>query len=244
MSYLSASTSISKQSESSAALGPTAPLRSHFDDHSTIHVPAAPALPAASTPFSADPAARRPSSRRSRRSQRSIPTPVRAAAGLAAFLPLPPLISVLYLACGHSILRSAHPTRYGAPIISSVRAGAAGGAILALPLAVLGYLLLFPTKPPDPDDFFDDDDEGEGVWDAVGVYATYAFCAVLVLTLGAISGALGIVCLPSSLLSAAEAAAAGIVGAVVLLSALTLVAGCGFLLWCLLWRRHPTKETQ
>ncbi|KAJ7756869.1 hypothetical protein DFH07DRAFT_959005 [Mycena maculata] len=169
---------------------------------------------------------RRPASRRS---QRAIPSPFKAAAILAAFLPIPPILSIIYLVCGHAILRAAHSSHYNVvPLMSSVRAAAAGGAILALPLAVLLYLLLFPTKPPNPEDFFDDDeDTGELL-----TYGTYVACAALALTLGAISGALGTVCLPaSSMISAGQAAAAGIVGGAVLWGGLAIVAGMSFLVW-------------
>ncbi|KAJ7445744.1 hypothetical protein B0H11DRAFT_399030 [Mycena galericulata] len=165
----------------------------------------------------------------SRRSQRSVPSPLKAAAILVGFLPIPPILALIYLACGHAILRAAHSVHFRAvPLISSVRAAAAGGAILALPLAVLLYLLLFPTRPPDPEDFFDDDeDTGE-----IMTYGSYAVCAVLLLTLGTITGALGTVCLPAdNLLSAAQAAEAGIVGGVVLCGAAAMVALTAFFFW-------------
>jgi hypothetical protein len=88
------------------------------------------------------------------------------------FLPIPPIVSVIYVACGHGVLRAAHSAHYVAvPLISSVRAAAAGGAILSLPLAVLLYLLLFPTKPPDPEDFFEDEEDTRELW---WMYSTYA----------------------------------------------------------------------
>jgi len=145
-------------------------------------------------------------------------------------------LSVIYLACGHVVLRAAHPAHYGAvPLISSVRAAAAGGAILALPLAVLLYLLLFPTKPPDPEDFFDDDEEDTG--ETLLTYAIYAVCALLALGLGAIAGALGTVCLPESImLSAAEAATAGIVGGGIICGGLVAMAIATFVFWWDFWR--------
>ncbi|KAJ7043231.1 hypothetical protein C8F04DRAFT_1074151 [Mycena alexandri] len=175
----------------------------------------------------------------SRRSQRSIPSPLKGTAILAAFLPLPPLVSLIYLAVGHVVLRAAHPSLYApVPLISSVRAAAVGGAILALPLAVLLYLLLFPTKPPDPEDFFDDDEGAVG--EVLVVYGTYALCGALALTIGAIAGALGTVCLPASLmLTAAEAAAAGIVGGAILCSGLGLAAAFAYFFW----RRPKNPDT-
>jgi hypothetical protein len=115
-----------------------------------------------------------------------------------------------------------------------------GGSILALPLAVLLYLLLFPTKPPDPDDFFDDDEDSTQ-W---ATYGTYAVCAALILTLGSISGALGTVCLsPSLMLTAAEAAAAGIVGAIIICAGLACVALFACLIWLDYFRPKSTTTT-
>jgi len=235
MSYLSASTSAGRSSPKSesgffgpSALAQNAPLRSNFEHDSTVDVAGTYPSPA-----------RRPPSRRS---QRSVPSPVKAVGILAAFLPIPPVISVIYLACGHVVLRAVHPAHYGAvPLISSVRAGAVGGTILALPLAVLLYLLLFPTKPPDPEDFFDDEEDSGGL---LGTFGTYALCTALVLTLGSISGALGTVCLPTSImLSAAEAAAAGIVGGAIICGGLAIVALLAFVIWLDYFRPKDTTTT-
>ncbi|KAJ7470315.1 hypothetical protein FB451DRAFT_1253337 [Mycena latifolia] len=215
MSYLSSvSAARSSPKSESAFFGPSAPLahnaplRPHDNDN------------AAYTP------ARRPPSRRS---QRTVPSPIKATAFLLAFLPLPPTLSVIYLACGHVVLRAAHPAHYGAvPLISSVRVAAVGGAILALPLAVLLYLLLFPTKPPDPEDFFDDEEDTEQLW----TYAAYAACGVLLLVLGAVAGALGTVCLPANImLSSVEAFVAGIVGGAIICGGLAAMAFMAFAFW-------------
>ncbi|KAJ7702352.1 hypothetical protein B0H17DRAFT_1043859 [Mycena rosella] len=220
MSYFSAAQS-SPKSESGffgtapAALPHHAPLRPNDNDNT--------------------PGRRSPS----RRSQRAAPSPIRAAAILVAFLPVPPTLSVIYMACGHGILRAAHPAHYRAvPLTSSVSAAAVGGAILSLPLAVLLYLLLFPTKPPDPEDFFDDEEDGGGL---LSTYGAYAVCSVLLLVLGAISGALGTVCLPANNLSAAEAAEAGIVGGTIICGALAVVASAAFIFWGRYWR--PKSRT-
>ncbi|KAJ6547103.1 hypothetical protein B0H19DRAFT_1164019 [Mycena capillaripes] len=224
MSYLStASASRSSPKSESGFFGPStlahnAPLRSNFDNDTTVQP------------------GRRPPSRRS---QRGVPSPVKAVVILGAFLPVPPVLSIIYVVCGAVILRAAHPAHFDVPLISSVRAAAVGGVILALPLAVLLYLLLFPTKPPDPEDFFDDEEDTGWL-----SYGTYALCTVLVLTLGAISGALGTVCLPSSImLSAAEAAEAGIVGAAVICGGVAILAVFAFLVWWDFFRpKGPTTE--
>ncbi|KAJ7929269.1 hypothetical protein B0H13DRAFT_943184 [Mycena leptocephala] len=178
----------------------------------------------------------------SRRSQRGVPSPVKAAAILLGFLPIPPIVSVIYVACGHGVLRAAHSAHYVAvPLISSVRAAAAGGAILSLPLAVLLYLLLFPTKPPDPEDFFEDEEDTRELW---WMYSTYAVCGALVLCIGVISAALGTVCLPSrNMLSSAEAAAAGIVGAAIVCGGLAVLALFAFLVWWDFFRSKSTTTT-
>jgi len=60
------------------------------------------------------------------------------------FLPVPALLSLIYTAMGHAILRHAHPSQVAflAPVRSSAAAGAVGGIILALPLEFLIFLLL------------------------------------------------------------------------------------------------------
>ncbi|KAJ6618333.1 hypothetical protein B0H10DRAFT_2189601 [Mycena sp. CBHHK59/15] len=166
-----------------------------------------------------------------RRSQRALPSPLRGALTLLAFLPLPPTLAVVHLATGHAVLRVApasHARFVAVPLVSSVRAAAAGGAVLTLPLVVLYYLLFFPTRPPAAEDFFDDDDA-----DTMWQWAAYVVCGALALCLGAIAGALGTVCLPDSLmLSAAQAAEAGIVGGVIVCGALAVLALFTFLvLW-------------
>ncbi|KAJ6488625.1 hypothetical protein C8R47DRAFT_1126326 [Mycena vitilis] len=220
------STSASRSSPKSETFhGPStrahaAPLRSNFDNHSS-------------------PSVRRPPSRRS---QRAVPSPVKAVAILAAFLPIPPVLSIIYLACGHVVLRAAHPARYGAvPLISSVRAAAVGAVILSLPLAVLLYLLLFPTQQPNPEDFFEDEEE---TGESFQTYGAYALCAALLIALGAICGALGTVCLPESImLSAAEAASAGIVGAAITLGGVAMLAMVAFAVWWDFFRPKPTPPT-
>ncbi|KAF7322540.1 hypothetical protein HMN09_00032500 [Mycena chlorophos] len=165
---------------------------------------------------------RRPPSRRSARSQRPIPTPFKATLYCAGFLPIPPVVSALYAAVGHGVL---HHTVTTVPIHTAVAAAAVGGTILALPLALLLYLLLFPTTPPSPEDFFDDEDVHREPWTT---YATYALLGALVLTLGAIATPLGAVCLSAQpRLGAAQAAEMGIVGGVVIDAALLLAGAVG-----------------
>ncbi|KAJ7632214.1 hypothetical protein FB45DRAFT_911826 [Roridomyces roridus] len=175
----------------------------------------------------------------SRRSQRAVPGLYKGAAILGGFVPFPPVLAVLYVCTGHGILR--HSARFmAASLASSARAAATGGAIISLPLALLLYLLLFPTKTPDPDDFFDDEEEDPGSW---VLYATYTLCGALLLTLGTISVALGTVCLSdSNMLSTSRAAEAGIVGGVVLCGGLAILAGfCTLTYW--FWLRPKDGTT-
>lgn len=137
---------------------------------------------------------------------------------------------------GHAILRAAHSSPesiYHAPIVSSLEAGATGGVILALPLALLLYLLLFPNKSEDaPEDFFEDDGSsvmGIGQWLRLAGYVTSVFFFFII---GGLAGPLGVTCLPNNaqttfvgeqkLLSSGAAAAAGFVGGAVLAFAVTI----------------------
>ncbi|KAJ7074226.1 hypothetical protein C8F01DRAFT_1099703 [Mycena amicta] len=166
----------------------------------------------------------------SRRSQRPVPSPLKAIALFLGFLPLPPIIAIIYAAIGHAVLHAAHHLGLDSPHIL--------WAILSLPLALLLYLLLFPTKTPAPEDFFEDEEDMREPW---LTYATYAFLAILTLTLGAISGALGAVCL-SLPLSPAEAAETGIVGGVITDAGLGLLAFTVFAMWWDFFRPKPQDD--
>lgn len=169
------------------------------------------------------------------------------------YLPLPPLLSMIYMVCGHAILRQtqASPTSiYNAPIITSLEAGATGGIILAIPLAIILYfLLLFPTRPSTaPEDFFEDDTSSTAArqrWMhslGICVSALFAIC------IGGPSGPLGVVCLSHGalgafvsarkILSPSSAAAAGFLGGgIVGVGLFILCTG-----WCMgrrLWTRAP-----
>ncbi|RDB22376.1 hypothetical protein Hypma_010489 [Hypsizygus marmoreus] len=166
-----------------------------------------------------------------------------------AFLPIPPLLSVIYILIGHSIFRrAASSIQWSAPLLSSANAGAAGGIILTLPLALLLFILLAPPPPAASsptreahEDFFDDDDESRvGVVQRAGSYATNIICAGLALGVGGAAGPLGVTCLGSgehgtpvgadgrvAMLTPGKAAEAGIVGGVVMLGGFIGVAALG-----------------
>ena len=138
---------------------------------------------------------------------------------LLIFLPIPPLLSLLYLSAGHVILSRVHKSSssiYHIPILSSIEAGATGGVILSLPIAFILYLLIFYNKKPVPEDFFEDDSVTTG-WTT---YVGYLACVLFFVGIGGIAGPLGVTCLSSgnsnSLLSTRAAAAAGFLGGVVL----------------------------
>ena len=171
------------------------------------------------------------------------------------YLPLPPLLSMIYMVCGHAILRhsQASPTSiYNAPIITSLEAGATGGIIVAIPLGIILYfLLLFPARlstAPAPADFFEDDTSSTSArrrWmHNLGVCMSVLFA----ICIGGLSGPLGVTCLSHGalgafvelrrLLSRSSAAAAGFLGGGVIgLGLFILCAG-----WCMgrmLWARAP-----
>lgn len=186
-------------------------------------------------PLPADaPTHRRPTSRRS---QLRITTPLKSVLIIAIYLPIPTSLSLVSMAAGHGILRSSLPnSRFSSiSIVPSIRAGAVGGAILTLPLALLLYLLLFPTKSePDPEDFFDDEDGDGGIrglWQTS--YGAYVVCALIALCLGGAAGALGTECLPEGdgMLSSSDAAKAGLVGGVVLCASMALLVFASVAVW-------------
>ncbi|KAH6902572.1 hypothetical protein BKA70DRAFT_1228872 [Coprinopsis sp. MPI-PUGE-AT-0042] len=135
---------------------------------------------------------------------------------------LPIILPVIYLPTGHAILRLAQQSkRLASPSIytlaeipSSVKAGAVGGAILALPLLLVLYLLgFFPSSvsgnadssstPPTHhagQDFFDDSDTESVKWSSARLarYGSIALVALLVLSIGGMTGPLGATALSSS----------------------------------------------
>jgi len=176
--------------------------------------------------------------------------------GFFAFLPIPPLLSLLYMATGHAILRQIYKSSpssiYHTPILSSIEAGAMGGLIFSLPAAVLLCLLIFYLRPHSvPEDFFEDDDASETTGLARWMmYIGYLVCVFLVVGIGGIAGPLGVICLlgifklnahalviSKKVLSTGAAAAAGILGGVVLSVAILLLAVLTTMVWSLWIRR-------
>jgi hypothetical protein len=135
---------------------------------------------------------------------------------------LPVILPVIYLPTGHAILRLAQQSKeQGIPSIyslagipSSAKAGAVGGAILALPLLLVLYLLGFfpssvsgvpdasstPQKHHAGEDFFEDSDTDSMKWTSARLarYASIALVSLLVLSIGGMTGPLGATALSSS----------------------------------------------
>lgn len=171
---------------------------------------------------------------------------------LIIFLPVPPLLSLIYLAVGHAVLKSSSSSTAIfsiVPIINSLKAGVVGGTILAIPILALVYLLLFSfhDEPADsPLDFFDDDESRHLSFisrlslpkrSAIG----YVGIAILAIFLGVITGPLGVACFPkAAMLTANGAAKAGVVGGLVLSPAIVGVSG----VVVLLWRVRLIRESQ
>ncbi|KAF8907084.1 hypothetical protein CPB84DRAFT_1769457 [Gymnopilus junonius] len=167
-----------------------------------------------------------------------LPLHLRPLVLLLLFLPLPPLLSFMYLVTGHAFLRAIEmsPTSiYRTPLLASLEAGATGGVILALPIAFLLYLFLLSARPSSaPEDFFDDDNSSILARAAWVRYTGYIVSAVLFICIGGAAGPLGVTCLSSGdldafvahkrMLSADAAAAAGLIGGV--LVALGILAMC------------------
>ncbi|TFK67323.1 hypothetical protein BDN72DRAFT_859246 [Pluteus cervinus] len=168
---------------------------------------------------------------------------------LFLLLGLPPLLSALYLVTGHAIFQRSSPA-YRHPIVplaSSARAGAVGGIILAIPLALVLYLSVNPawlslaklpsllsrktawSNEPQPEDFFEDDGMSEVAKETYWVWS--AIVILVSVVLGTASGPLGVTCLtpdggPSSVpmyLGVGHASVAGLVGAAVVFGAVLVL---------------------
>ncbi|KAF8183615.1 hypothetical protein BJ912DRAFT_853478 [Pholiota molesta] len=169
------------------------------------------------------------------------------------FLPVPPLLSMIYIVTGHAILRASRSSPnsiYLSPIVASLEAGATGGVILCLPLALLLYLLVYPNKARDsPEDFFEDDNSAIEMQEKWLRYIGYAVAAFFFIAIGGIAGPLGVTCLSSGsldefvgdkrLLSTSAAAAAGFVGGLTLVFG-TLSIG---VLSAVCWTRFRTTSS-
>ena len=171
---------------------------------------------------------------------------------LLAFLPIPPLLSLLYLTTGHAILGQIHKSSlssiYHTPILSSVEAGATGGLIFSIPAVLLLYFFIFYNRQSSvPEDFFEDDDSvttGSARW---MMYVGYLACILFVIGIGGIAGPLGVTCLSSDILTAlvmtkkmlsvGAAAGAGFLGGVVLSAAILLLGVLATLVWSFWMRR-------
>ncbi|PPQ78164.1 hypothetical protein CVT25_015498 [Psilocybe cyanescens] len=190
---------------------------------------------------------------------RSPPRPLhlRPAVILLIFLPVPPLLSLTYMVVGHAILRaskSSPDSVFRSPLLSSIEAGATGGVILSLPIALLLYILVFPTRPPNaPEDFFDDDNSSmfsQAKWiRRLG----YVVSGLLILCVGGLAGPLGVTCLSSGtlnafvgnkkLLSTGAAAAAGFLGGVLLAFGFLTLCIITMTVWTLWIRRKQPSTT-
>ena len=169
-------------------------------------------------------------------------------------LPIPPLLSLLYLTAGHAILsqiyKSSSSSIYHIPILSSMEVGATGGLIFSLPVAFILYLLLFYNQKPVPDDFFDDDSVITGPTRCM-TYVGYLVCVFFFVGIGGIAGPLGVACLssgnsntlviPTEILSMGAATVAGFLGGVVLSVGGLLLGILAILVWSF-WIRRKIKR--
>ncbi|KDR72807.1 hypothetical protein GALMADRAFT_142539 [Galerina marginata CBS 339.88] len=176
---------------------------------------------------------------------------------LFLFLPIPPLLSLTYMVTGHAILRatqssSSPNTIFRSPLLSSIEAGATGGVVLALPVALLLYLLLFPLSPPTaPEDFFEDDTSSVIRGRRWVRYLGYTVSAFLLLFIGAMAAPLGVTCLSGGtldmfvgtrkILSPGAAALAGLLGGVLVAFGLLALSVFAIVVWSFSTKqREPT----
>ncbi|KAF9267049.1 hypothetical protein L218DRAFT_955524 [Marasmius fiardii PR-910] len=174
---------------------------------------------------------------------------------LACFVPVPPLLSLLYLILGHTVL-SFHTVL----LVNSLKAGIVGGTILALPLTIILYLVFFPSSTPPTDsnplDFFDDD---ESRHERLGPLL-FSFCqsqtllwrfvlqGLIMVFIGAAAGPLGVTVLsdaaePQQYLTPGQAAKAGVVGGLILSPAIVGLSVVGLLVWRGQWPGRGVEET-
>lgn len=150
---------------------------------------------------------------------------------LLFFLPLPPLFSTIYASLGRAIIGGHVPVR------SFAEAGATGGTILALPLALAFWILLAPEKQSPREDFFDDD-EPQTWWTRWGKFIPCGFILVFV---GVAACPLGAVCITeqdSRDLEAGKAALAALVGGLVFCGGLIIISAFALLLYWQYVRRR------
>ncbi|KAL0066931.1 hypothetical protein AAF712_005920 [Marasmius tenuissimus] len=178
---------------------------------------------------------------------------------LVSYIPVPPLLSLLYLITGHAILKSSSSSSSStrtAPVVSSLKSGLVGGAILALPLTIVLYLLLFPSESSDSDassplDFFEDDESQHNPLSSILSTFTqirtrwrsalgYVAQALIIVFVGTAAGPLGVTCLADRsegrFLSAGQSAAAGAIGGLVLSPAIVGLSVMSLLIWRSRWR--------
>ncbi|KAK1216455.1 hypothetical protein PQX77_020924 [Marasmius sp. AFHP31] len=178
---------------------------------------------------------------------------------LLSYIPVPPLLSFLYLITGHAILKSSSSSSSStrtAPVVSSLKSGLVGGAILALPLTIVLYLLLFPSDESDSDassplDFFEDDESQHNPFSSMlSAFSQirtrwrsalgYVAQALIIVFVGTAAGPLGVTCLADGsegqFLSAGQSAAAGAIGGLVLSPAIVGLSVMSLLIWRSRWR--------
>ncbi|KAF9058109.1 hypothetical protein BJ165DRAFT_1398252 [Panaeolus papilionaceus] len=172
------------------------------------------------------------------------------------FLPIPPLLALIYMATGHGVLRSKEDLTtsvYRAPILSSVEAGATGGVILSLPLALVFYIFLYPNKPTTaPEDFFEDDTSSIISTTRIMRYIGYSLLVLCGFGIGCFAGPLGVTCLSNGseafvaqgrMLPPSGAAAAGLVGGIMIAFGLLALSVIGIVSWTIYLRHNSSQRS-
>jgi len=137
------------------------------------------------------------------------------------------------------MLRTEAPDpNWHSPLAASAEAAAIGGIILAIPVALLLYVLL-STGQTTAEDFFEDEsqhfDLGLGEKN-IRRFVGFFVLAVMVMCMGGMAAPLGVTCLVQvnlkrKVLTASKAAMSGMVGGVVLVSILIFLGFLGCFGW-------------
>ncbi len=160
----------------------------------------------------------------------STPFPWRMILIFIALIPLPTLLSAIYVILGAALLSLP---------ASLAASGAIGGVITTIPLVAGVYFLISPwSPPPPPEDFFDDT---SSTTRRRYLKVEYLACVLLAISVGAFSAPIGAACLSQD---AGNAAKAGVLGGIVLFVGLLALGCIGLFGWWMHTRQRLKRRSR